>query len=297
MTKNKFFAILLLALPLMMVSCDDGDDHYYGHPEWGNNNQGNRPSDGGLNDYERQLVGSYVSDDDPDNPFYLILNDDRTGAYRSVNNGVTSGEGFTWSATRQNLTVNYDSGGDAVAMEYYYENNHLYVDGIPLVLYNGSLPEIGGEEIVQTPLVGQWQGAIDGYYSAVWGLEDGEYQTVCEFMSNGSGCQLDYDIYEPKVNYAYTPFTWAQVNDVITITYQADSDLSAARISNYALTSKEFTGTFAYGEKDFRFKFSSVTGFNWEIYQSDAKARRQLRAARKAPTGIVRKGTFVRSSF
>lgn len=293
MTMNKFLTILLLALPLMMVSCDD--DHYYGHPEWGDPGPGNRPSEGGLNEYERLLVGSYVSDDDPDNPFYLVLNENRTGTYRSVNNGQTSGDNFTWSATRKELTARYESDGESAAMEYYYANNHLYVDGIPLVNNNGGLPEIGGGEEL-SPLVGQWQGVIDGYYSSVWGLDGDQYQTVCEFMSNGDGCQLDYDIYEPKVNFAYTPFTWVQVNDVITVTYQTDSQLSAARISNYALTSKEFTGTIAYGDKDFRFRFGSVTGFSWTPYQGNAMAKgnQRMRMVRKATDGVVRSGVFAR---
>lgn len=281
---KKLFLFMLAALPLILVSCDDDDDYYYEHPEWADNDNG------ALNEYERQLVGSYVSDDDPANPFYLVLRDNRTGEFKSVSGGQTTGETFTWSATRQKLTVRYDSDGQYADMEYYYENNHLYVDGIPLVVNNGSMPDV----TVQTPLVGQWQGTITGYYSDVWGLEEDDCMTVCEFMGDGYGCQLDYDRYAPKENFAYTPFTWVQTNDVITVTYQTDSKLSAARISNYALTSKEFTGTIAYGDKSYKFGFESVNGFNWSPYQGDATAKPStgMRMMRMAHKGLQRVGKF-----
>lgn len=294
---NRFIAILLLAVPLVFTACSDDDD-YPRHPDWADNggNGGNHGGGGGnngittgpLNQYEQTLVGSYVSDDDPAQPFYLVLNSDRTGNYKSVSNGQTTGEGFIWCANDKELTVQYDSDGSYATMEYYYANNHLYVDGIPLVV------NTGGGEVVQNPLVGQWQGTINGYYSAVWGQADDNFTTVMEFTDDGMGCQLDYNEYSPKSDYAYTPFTWTQAGDVITITYQTDSDLSAARISNYALTSAKFTGQIAYGDKTFTFRFDTVTGFDWSPYQGTAveQAKAHIRMLRKAKAGTVRKGSF-----
>ena len=136
-------------VPLVFAACDDGDD-YYGPPGWP---PGGGGSDGdALNKYEENLVGSYVSDDDPANPFYLVLRDDRTGYYESVSGGQTTGDDFTWWASESTLSVVYESDGARADMAYYYSDNHLYVDGIPLVVNDGSAP--GGGEA--TPLIGQW---------------------------------------------------------------------------------------------------------------------------------------------
>ena len=78
---TRFFLVLLMALPIALVSCDDDDDYYPQHPGWvddGGNGGGNHFT-GPLNQYEKALVGDYISDDKPESPFYLTLNSDRTG--------------------------------------------------------------------------------------------------------------------------------------------------------------------------------------------------------------------------
>ncbi|MGN1262802.1 MAG: hypothetical protein ACI4TW_02100 [Prevotella sp.] len=293
---NRLILMLLLAVPLAFAACDDDDYDDY-RPEYhnGNGNGENGSNNNELNQYEAALVGSYVSDDDPDNPFYLVLNRDRTGYFKSVSNGTTTGDNFNWYATNNTLTVTYMSDNSSATMDYYFDNGHLYVDGIPLVINNG---EENNNQQSQSVLVGQWQGVIDGYYSSVWGLPEGNYGTVWEFTADGKGCQLDYDIYTPKTDYAYTPFSWTQNAEAITITYQTDSNLSAARISNHALTSENFTGTIAYGDKSFTFSFKSVKGFDWSPYLdttlTKAAAAQTLRMMREKAKGLSRQGAFMK---
>lgn len=275
-----------MAIPMLFAACDDDDDYGPRRPAWADGNDGNTSV---LNQYEKQLVGSYVSDDDPASPFYLVLNDDRTGSFTSVSGGQESGDDFTWRASANELAVTYKSSRETDVMEYSFANNHLYVDGIPLVANSGTT--------TQETLVGQWQGAIKGYYKAVWGLTDSDFATVCEFDSNGYGCQLDYYKYSPISEYAYTPFSWTKTGNVITITYDPESKLSAARISDYALTSKSFTGKYVYGGQSFLFDYESVTGFDWKPYMdggSQAKSPARVRAASllREHSGVVLKGRF-----
>lgn len=291
---RKILTILMMAMvPLLFAACDDGDE-YYGPPGWPSGGGGDA---GSLNKYEESLVGSYVSDDNPDNPFYLVLRDDRTGYYNSVSDGHTSGDDFTWSATSTRLTVVYKSDGARDEMEYYYKDNHLYVDGIPLVVNDGSQP--GGEV---SPLVGQWEGSISGYYSAILGQTGDNFATVCEFASNGEGTQLDYNIYSPRRDYAYSPFYWTEAGGVIVVNYVSDAEgnsLPRAIFSDYALSASRFTGTVLYGNSQFNFAFTATSGFDWTPYitggtvaLSEAKTRMAL--LRRAGSGPVRMGSFAR---
>jgi hypothetical protein len=291
---RKILSILMVAMvPLLFAACDGGDD-YYDPPGWRPGGGGN---DGALNEYEKNLVGSYVSDDDPSKPFYLVLRDDRTGSFKSVNNGQTTGDDFTWRANSKRLTVVYKSDGSKGEMEYYYADNHLYVDGIPLVANNGQAPDDTGN-----PLVGQWEGAINGYYQAVLGQTGDNYATVCEFASNGEGTQLDYNIYSPRDNYAYSPFTWTQTGGVIVVNYVADADgnsLPRAVFNNYALTDTRFTGTVLYGTQQFGFAYTATSGFDWTPYINGTRgapmaAKTRMADLRKARSGPVRKGSFAR---
>ncbi len=283
---KKYLSMLLMAaLPLFFTACDDDDYYDYG-PGWGPGGGGNKE----LNTYEKRLVGSYVSDDDPEKPFYLVLNNDRTGSYKSVKNGQTETGKFVWQADKTRIFVRYDGDRNVYEMDYYYADDHLYVDGIPLV-YN-----TGGDTPSSDPLVSQWQGAInDNYYAVVHDVPAGKYATVCEFTASGEGAQLDYDVNAPKTNYAYNPFHWTKTPSGITITYLANSSMSVSRISDYALTNVSFTGTMAYGDKRFTFDFVSVKGFDWTPYINPsyaAKARlKELRSAGAAP---VARGTFRR---
>lgn len=284
----RFFLILLMTLPIMLVSCGGDDDYYY--PSRVEENHFNGP----LNQYEKALVGNYISDDKPESPFYLTLNSDRTGYCKSVVNGkVELEDGFRWEATANTLAVLYDSDKSIAEMAYSFGNGHLIVDGIPLVVNEGNTG--GGDDKPQTPLIGMWQGIINGYYSEVWGLEGDNYMTVCEFMADGNGRQLDYDRFSPRTNFAYTPFTWMQTQDAVTIAYAPDSHLSAVRISDFALTDVEFSGRMAYGDKTFTFAMGRITSFDWSPYtspQNVSPAGRGLAAKRKAASPIVRQGVF-----
>lgn len=249
---------------------------------------------GPLNQYEKALVGNYISDDKPESPFYLILNSDRTGYCKSVVNGkVELEDGFRWEATANTLTVLYDSDKSVAEMAYSFGDGHLVVDGIPLVINEGNTG--GGDDKPQTPLIGMWQGTINGYYSEVWGLEGDNYMTVCEFMSDGNGRQLDYDRFSPRTDFAYTPFTWMQTQDAVTIAYALDSHLSSVRISDFALTDVEFSGRMAYGDKTFTFAMGRIMSFDWSPYTGPHNvppAGHGLAAKRKTASPIVRQGIF-----
>lgn len=273
-------------MPLLFAACGSDDD-YYGRPGWSGGGSG-----GSLNQYEQKLVGSYVSDDDPSSVFYLVLDKDRTGYFKVVTGGQTSGDEFRWSATGNKLTVVYKSDNERVSMDYYYRDNHLYVDGIPLVVNDGSTPE--GSD---SPLVGQWQGSIDGYYQALLGQQDGNYATVCEFAANGEGAQLDYNIYSPKTDFAYNPFTWTESGGVIVINYVEGSVLPRGIVSDYALSATRFTGRILYGATSFGFAYDATSGFDWSYYingGSVSAAKSRMKMLRKAKTGALRSGSFAR---
>ena len=290
--KRFLYFIMMAMVPLVFAACDGGDD-YYGPPGW---HPGGGGDDGGaLNKYEENLVGSYVSDDDPANPFYLVLRDDRTGYFESVSGGQTTGDDFTWWASESTLSVVYESDGARADMAYYYRDNHLYVDGIPLVVNDGSAP--GGGEA--TPLIGQWEGRISGYYSTVFGLADDSCFTTCEFASNGDGVQLDYNIHRPKTDYAYTPFTWSLADGVIVLNYVENDNewLKRAIINDYALSATRFSGTVAYGQRWFGFVFTATEGFDWSPYiggATRAAASSRMRMARQVRCAPVRSGAFAR---
>ncbi len=283
---KKYLSMLLMAaLPLLFSACGDDDYYDYG-PGWGGGGGGQKE----LNRYEQRLVGSYVSDDDPDSPFYLVLNNDRTGSYKSVKDGQTTGSKFIWEAEALTLYVQYEGDRDVYTMKYYFKEDHLYVDDIPLI------PNTGGDKPSAKPLVGQWQGTInDNYYYDVHGVPKGTYATICEFDADGAGAQLDYDVNQPLTNYAYNPFTWVRSSSGITLTYLVNSAMSVSRISDYALTSASFTGTLGYGTQRFSFAFVSVEGFDWTPYAfPETAAKNHLKALRQRENVPVARGTFRR---
>lgn len=282
---------MMAMVPFVFAACDDGDD-YYGPPGW-------HPGGGGdgdaLNKYEENLVGSYVSDDDPDNPFYLVLRDDRTGYFESVSGGQTTGDDFTWWASASTLSVVYESDGARADMEYHYADGHLYVDGIPLVVNDGGQAPGGDANY----LIGQWEGTISRYYSTMFGLDDDSCFTTCEFAANGEGVQLDYNIHRPRTDYAYTPFTWAEAGGVIVINYVENDNewMTRAIISDYALSATRFSGTVAYGARQFGFVFTATEGFDWSPYiggGTRAAASSRMRMARRLKAAPVRSGAFAR---
>lgn len=282
--------VLMALCAVAFTACDD--DYYHGGSGWrpgGGSGNGN----GQLNHYEAALVGSYVSpewaDDDLGGIFYLVLNDNRTGSFRWKLANATTGDSFTWSADNSSITVKYDSDGEKNTMEYRFEKDYLYVDGIPLANNSGSLPDI-----TKNPLIGQWQGVIEGYYKAVFHLEGNNYNTVYEFTDAGEGVQLDFDIYKPKQNYNYMPFVWhiasvpnlSGYTSVLTITYQPGNggNLTTATIANCALSADRFMGTMSFSyitPPSFGFAFDKTSGFNWADYISYTAARKAKAAASK----------------
>ena len=212
-----------------------------------------------------------------------------------VSGGQTTGDDFTWWASESTLSVVYESDGARADMAYYYSDNHLYVDGIPLVVNDGSAP--GGGEA--TPLIGQWEGRISGYYSTVFGLADDSCFTTCEFASNGDGVQLDYNIHRPMTDYAYTPFTWSLADGVIVLNYVENDNewLKRAIINDYALSATRFSGTVAYGQQWFGFVFTATEGFDWSPYIGGitrAAASSRMRMSRQVRCAAVRSGAFAR---
>lgn len=282
--------ICVAVAALAMVACGD-DDHYRHGAQGGYPDGGDRPS-GELNEYEQRLVGSYVSDDDPSNPFSLVLYDDRTGYYLSVSDGMTTGDDFTWSATSSTLAVVYGSDGSRAVMDYYYsDDGHLYVDGIPLVVNADGTPSDSVSGIV-----GQWKGTISGYYSAMFGIADDSCATICEFAANGEGTQLDFMVSTPLADYAYSPFTWSETGGVIVVNY-VDDALPRAIYSDYALSDTGFTGTVIYGAQSFGFAYDATSGFDWTPYitgEGLQEAKSRIRRLPRATPAAVRCGAFAR---
>lgn len=261
--KKALMMIALITTTMMFTACDTDDDWYYGGPECednrGDQGGGNNDNYGSqLNTYEQGLVGSYVSDDE-NTKTYITLNNDRSGTIQS---GDTS-SGFTWRATSSKLIVIYDNENTEYGMNYYYKNNHLYIDGIPLVSNTGG----SGTETTQSALIGQWQGSVTGYYLNMYPNLDsnGTYATILEFAEDGFGAQLDYDESNPRGNYSYMPFQWMSNNTAIILYY--GNDIPTATISNYALTSTKFTGQVAYGVESYAFKYDKTSGFDWTPYK------------------------------
>ena len=58
-TITRLFFMLVMTLPLVLVSCDDDDDYYPPREE-------DYHFSGPLNQYEKALVGNYISDDKPE---------------------------------------------------------------------------------------------------------------------------------------------------------------------------------------------------------------------------------------
>ncbi len=297
---KKLFAMAFAAImPMLFTACDDDkpfDRHDWYEWDEGNRGDGDGGRDGGqsseLNQYEKKLVGSYVSDDDPTSVFYLVLNNDRTGSNKSVNDGNTKEASFTWRATSSKLYVTFDGENKVYTMDYSFTSDHLYVDNIPLVANNG-------QQQSTEPLVGQWQGShASTYYTEVWAVSGSTFGTICEFTDDGQGVQLDYDKESPRENYAYSPFTWTKQNNKITMTYVSNDVLTTATTDNYALTDKEFTGKMTYkGFGAYSFSLATTSGFDWSAYQSTAQAKttrafmQQLRQSNAKP---MRCGTFAK---
>lgn len=240
-----------------------------------------------LNQYEKKLVGSYVSDDNASSVFYLTLYSDRTGYRKIVENGTTDEMSFTWSATSNTICIKSNKEEN---LAYSFTSDHLYIDNISLVANN--------DQQNTSVLVSQWQGTLAStYYSNVWGVTTGNLATVFEFAADGKGAQLDYDTNSPKENYAFSMFTWTEANGTITINYQ-DNIITTATTSNYALTRDKFSGQLTYtGYGAYSFSLASTSGFNWTPYLNMLQTRAAatfLRQLSQEATTAKLSGTFAR---
>lgn len=282
MMKKTTLMMALVAITMLFTACDNEPDWPGGRQGWtinpddnnGGNNGGDTGYDSQLNSYEQALVGSYVSDDDQA-VVYIVLNNDRSG-YITTNNATSN---FIWRATSNQLVVVYDGDNQENAMEYYYSDSHLYIDGIPLVTNTSG----SGTETTTSPLIGQWEGTIADYYLTMYPNLDasGSYATIMEFTANGDGAQLDYDETNPQGNYSYMPFQWMSNGTAIIVYYGEDehgNSIPTATISNYALTSTKFTGKVAYGLEAYSFKFAKTSGFSWSSYQRVKASRNKTPA-------------------
>lgn len=142
--------------------------------------------------------------------------------------------------------------------------------------YNGggdnNNDENTGSNITTSPLVGQWEGSITNYYTAMYpNLEqDTTCATILEFTTDGDGAQLDYDESSPKEEYSYMPFSWYSNGSAIVIVYEKDEDgntFPTATITDFALTETKFTGQVSYGTESYAFKYGKTSGFDWSAYQ------------------------------
>ena len=244
---------------------------------------------GSLTDAEKKLVGSFVSDDGK-TPIYITLKDDRSGSYTVQGQTVT----FQWYVTDNVLYMVYsDNTTDTYTIQY--QNGKLYLNNIPFITYKG------GES--QSPLVGQWEGALDaGYYTDVYPKlpATGKYATIYEFSADGTGAQLDYDVSDPKNNYSCVTFSWVVNGQTISVSYNANEvSLTSASFDNYILTSTQFKGQMAVsGFASYPFNYGKTSGFDWSPYLNVTQTRtgrdlgRLMFQLRDSKRKAVRMGSF-----
>lgn len=248
MKKILFFAMMMVA-GAVICSCSH-DDHYDNwHSYHGDGGYNGGGQSGALNQWEQQLVGSYVSTDNPADVFSLTLSQDRTGNFTRTENGtVTESRTFSWSATQSVLNISYtDQAGGTDQMNYSINGSNYTFGQIP---YSRAT---SGSDSQTAGVTTQWRGSLLTYYKDLYGLDGNQYATVMQFMGDsekalsGTGWQLDFDIDQPQVNYAYNPYVWTiQGDTAIIINYVGGSTLSPSSIKNYKVTETDFRGKFSY---------------------------------------------------
>lgn len=98
------FVMMTLIFSMGFMSCSSDDEE---------------EDNGGLNSYEKALVGSWMSIDDDVEVFYLDLKADRTGKWTSIYDGEQddSETYIHWEATKDKITlINKD--GESVSGSY-----------------------------------------------------------------------------------------------------------------------------------------------------------------------------------
>lgn len=273
--KKIVYFMLMAVVSLGMTSC--GEDHPYDDWHHPNNYNGNNSADNGgnygsgqtgsLNQYEQQLVGSFVSTDDDNDVFYLTLSQDRTGNFvHRVGGQVTEQRTFTWWANQSQLNISYtDQNGGTDQMGYSIAGSNYVFGDIP---YRRAAADDSAQT---TTLSTQWRGSLLTYYKDIYQLDGDKYATVMQFMADseqaltGTGWQLDFQVDSADVNYAYNPYIWTiQGDTAIVLNYIGGSTLSPAVIKHYKTTETDFRGQFSYlaptGTKTVDFNFIRTIG-------------------------------------
>lgn len=97
-------------------------------------------SDDDSNDYENQLVGSWVEDTQSNiEVFHLELKADKTGTIYATDNGEIDQQGkshFVWSATQNEITMINKNSGESEVLTYILKGNHLQVGDISYIKNN-----------------------------------------------------------------------------------------------------------------------------------------------------------------
>lgn len=280
---KKLFIILFVFVATLALSSCGRDDFYdpYGpyQPDQPGQNwsfDDNKLSNQ-LSQTEKNLVGSYISDDGQEPVIYLTLSENRSGSYTS--NGATSS--FSWYVDGSNLYMKYsDNKGEYYTITY-DSSNRLCLNNIPFVANNK-----GDGQETSDVLVGQWQGKMaDNFYTEMYNFESAEgLATIFEFAADGTGAQLDYDEAAALENHSVLTFTWIRNGNTISLNYNDPDKLwSSANINSPMITSGKFTGSISYTgyANSYKFSFASVTGFDWSPYLSQSTEAKTTRSIQK----------------
>lgn len=117
MTNNFNLSVILIIFTILgFTACSSSDDD---------------EKNSNLNSYESALVGSYISDDDEYEFFYLTLKSDRTGSFEMKYEGKTQDKyNIIWNATRTSLTETNQSNGKTYTHEYVLNGKHLIIGDV-----------------------------------------------------------------------------------------------------------------------------------------------------------------------
>lgn len=280
-----------------LCACDDGwhdyDDHHPTYPDTFNrDNLSNE-----LSHTERNLLGSYKSDDGKEPVIYLTLGEDRSGSYASNGQTVT----FSWYVEGSRLyMLHSDNQGEYYELTY-DSSNRLCLNGIPFVANGGN----GGDQSSDDVIVGQWQGKLsDEFYKDVYQFASADdLATILEFAADGTGAQLDYNEATPTVNFSANTFTWVRNGNTISLSYHDNANgWTSANIDGPSITSAKFTGSISYTNYAvYKLSFVHVTGFDWTPYlgytssqtrSADGKQQPRMLRLRSQATGSACGGLF-----
>lgn len=279
MIMKKILYLLTVLAPLLFAACDEHDNYY---DNWRNNGgYGNN-----LNSYEEALSGSYVSTNGGTIVNYLTLNKDHTGVLKVNDNGTVTSYNFQWEANNSKIAFHY-GGDDSETFDYRFNNNQLIIGEVVYVANNGQQ-----QNTEQPGFIGQWQGKISQLYQNRWNNTGDTLTTVWIFNSStsgtgGEGLEVDYNDKNMYTDFAYLPFTWSLVNNVITITYQAGVNFMPLHLSKYAIDNGYFNGTMYDGTGTFLFSVNAISNFDWTKFNTRSTRSKVMAAGKNAVTPVT----------